>query len=224
MRTIVIAIITPNDDISLACTTSMLRLQQVTGRRTDVRLDVCIVPTFLEALNTFGDLADGDYVVAIDATVGIPPDFVLGVLDSKHPVVAGVYPLGTINWDRVGKVLRDPHDQEPINHAGNVYNVTPSGAGALQRYVAVSKVLELKVVAIAASKLREMAGPDISYEHSDKTKYLFAHDSVFENAYQNPYQTFARKVGDIVVDLESPCILSAPAQFAGCVGMRQTLR
>jgi len=222
-KTIVLAIVTVTDDISLACTTSLLRLQQMAGRRTDCRLDVHVVPSFLEALNLY---ASGDYVVVMDAMAGVPPEFVFGVLDAPHPVIAGVYPLPTVDWERVGKVLRDPESTEPIGHAGNVYNLVPA-SGSLKRYVPVSSVTELKILAVQSTLLEQLAGPDISYVDpvTNKPRYLFAHESVFKDAYQNAYQTFSRRLPcAIVADLDAPCVLSAPAQFAGCVGMRRVLR
>jgi len=222
-KTIVLAIVTPADELSLVCTTSLLRLQQMAARRGDVLLDVHIVPTFLEALNTY---ARGDYLAVLDANVGAPPEFVFGVLDSPaaaaHPLIAGVYPLPRVDWERVSKTAKDPAATEPLSHAGNVYNVTPGAATLAHRYAPVTALAELRALVVDCRVLARMAGPDISYVENGATKYLFAHESVWENSRQNEYQTFARKSGEsVVADLEAPCVLAAPAQFAGCVGMRQ---
>lgn len=223
-RKVVLAVVTTTDDISLACTTSLLRLQQLAARR-NVALDVHVVGSFLEALNTH---EHGDFVVAMDAACGVPPEFVFGLLDSKdHPVIAGVYPLAKVDWDRVGRVLADPLATEPLSHAGNVYNVTPSPGPGLHRYVPIKDVSELRVLGVSSAILAAMAGPHLSYTDSDgNDKTLFAYESVLDGAYQNPWQTFARLLGStpIVADLEAPCVFAAPAQFAGCVGMRSVLR
>jgi hypothetical protein len=222
---VVLAVITTTDELSLACTTSLLKLQQIAAQRSDLALDVHLVTSFLEALNTY---VRGDVVIMIDGAVGIPHEFVLGVLDSSHAVVAGVYPTARVDWDRVAKVLHDPSATEPLHHAGNVYNVTPDPGRGLVRYVPIRDVTELKVLAIKSSVLQAMAGPDISYDIQDGTAYLFTHESVFENKLQNVYQTLTRKLKDkgihIVADLDAPCTLAAPAQFAGCVGMRSAVR
>ena len=220
-KTIVLAIVTAADEISLACTTSLLRLQQMAARRGDVLLDVHIVPTFLEALNTY---ARGDYLAVLDANIGAPPEFVFGVLEPgvDAKLIAGVYPLPRVDWERVSKTAKDPAATEPLSHAGNVYNVTPGAATLAHRYVPVTALTELRALIVDCRVLQRMAGPDISYVDGGATKFLFTHDSVWENSRQNEYQTFARKSGETVVaDLEAPCVLAAPAQFAGCVGMRQ---
>lgn len=210
-----IAIITENEDVSLVCTTSLLRLQQLSSRREDIALDVHFVPTLLDALN----IGRGDYIVAVDAQCGFPAEFVFGVVESKHKAVAGVYPLPRVDWERVTKTLGSG-SKEPMEHAGNVYNLTPEVSG-MHRYLEVKKVEELRVLAIATSVLKNM--------QCDKygDKYLYCHESVHNNAYQNPTQTLARKLPKdvrLMADIEAPCVLSAPAQFAGCIGMRGFVR
>lgn len=222
----VVAIVTGNDELSLACMTSLLRLQQQQSTRgRQCQLDVHIVPTFLSALNLFDK---GDYIVVLDGAAGVPPEFVFGVIDSGQDAVAGVYPLPRIDWDRVETAVKNGNESEPVNHAGLTYNVTPT-TGPVRyglRYVPIDEVNELKVVAIASHVLRRMAGPDLSYEDDDGVRrYLFAHDSVFDNRFHNQFQTFARRLPvPLVADLEAPCIMTGPAQFAGCVGARKTLR
>lgn len=217
--TVVLAIVSKTDDVSLACTTSLLRLQQHAARREDIALDVHIVGDLLEALN----IGRGDYIVTIDAQCGFPVEFIFGLLDSGHKVVAGVYPLPRVDWDRVKKTL-ESESKEPLGHSGNVYNLTPVLGGGLQRYAPVKEVKELRVLAIATSVLAEMAGPCNSFGDG---KYLYCHDSVYEDVFQNPYQTLVRKLPSdvrVMADLDMPCVLSAPAQFAGCVGMRGFVR
>lgn len=222
MLSVVLAIVAPTDELSLPCTTCLLKLQQIAARRGDIKLEVNIVQTVLQALNQY---EHGDWVVVLDSMLGMPPDFVTGLLDCPRDVVAGVYPLPVVDWERVSSKIEGPETSdagaEPLHHAGNVYNVKPKSS-RMQRYVPVADVAELKLLAVRSSLLREMAGPDTSFVGG----HLFAYDSVYNDTLQNAYQTFARKVGleNIVADLESPCMLSAPAQFAGCVGMRTALR
>lgn len=214
--TVVLAIITKTEDVSLACTTSLLRLQQHAARREDVVLDVHIVPELNDALN----LVTGDYVVAIDAQCGFSPEFVFGAVNSKHPAVAGVYPLPKVDWDRVKKVLHSD-SKEPLCHAGNVYNLTPAVA-TMQRYLPVAKVEELRVLALKTSAIKDLMGPSTSY--AENTKHLVCHDAVYDDTFHNCYQTLFHKLPHMVADVEAPCVMSAPAQFAGCVGMRGSVR
>lgn len=222
MLSIVLAIVAPTDELSLPCTTCLLKLQQIAARRGDIKLEVSIVPTVLQALNQY---KQGDWVVVLDSMLGMPPEFVTGLFECQHDVVVGVYPLPVVDWNRVSSRVLGPETSragaEPLQHAGNVYNIKPK-ASRMQRYVPVADAAELKLLAVRSSLLQDMAGPTTSFEGGD----LFAYESVFDNQFQNVYQTFARKVGldRVVADLESPCMLSAPAQFAGCVGMRTALR
>jgi hypothetical protein len=216
--TVVLAIVTKTEDVSLACTTSLLRLQQQAARREDIVLDVHIVPELNDALN----LVSGDYVIAIDAQCGFTPEFVFGVVESEHSAVAGVYPLPKVDWARVKKVLHSDSSKEPLNHAGNVYNLTPA-VSTMRRYVPVTKVEELRVLALKSSLIKDLMGPSTSY--AGNTKHLLCHDSVYDDAFHNCYQTFFRKISQLLVaDVEAPCMMSAPAQFAGCVGMRASVR
>ena len=219
MHRVVLAIITHNEEISLVCTTSLLRLQQLAARRDDILLDVHLVPTFLDALNTYDK---GDFVFVLDGNIGMSPDFLFQAIASEHQVVAGVYPLPHVDWERVERVLRDDSSTEPLNHAGNVYNLTPSPGRGLTAYAKVKDVKELKVLCVKSSVLENLAGPETSYDKG----HLFTHDSVFFDKLQNEYQTLARKIGleNIMADLERPCTCAGPAQFTGCVGMRGSVR
>jgi hypothetical protein len=214
-KSAVLAIITATEEISLACTTSLLRLQQEAARRGNM-LSVTIVPTFLEALNSRNE--EFDYLIAIDGAAGVPPEFVFGVLDGTHEAVAGVYPLPQIDWDRITRALVREDSAEPIHHAGNVYNLTPTAGVNLARYVPVAKVEELRVLAVSTKVLDGIYGDPFGSDHR-----LYTCETVESGKLLNAYQTFARKVS-LVADLEAPCSLSAPATFAGCVGYRGYVR
>lgn len=235
-HTVTLAIVTNGgDEIGLACCCSLLQLQMHAARRTGLLLNIHIVPTFLEGLQSY---VHGDTLVVMDSMCGVPAEFVFGAVErgvaGHDDVLAGVYPLPSVNWERVGAVLADPDATEPVAHAGNTYNVAPQPGGALRRYapVMVQAVRELRVLAVPSRVLAAMASPDISYTAAAPdggttttkiTKHLFAYESVFEDAYANAYQTFVRRLPrgtGVLADLEAPCVLAAPAQFAGCVGMR----
>jgi hypothetical protein len=209
----VVAIVTTeSEEISTACVTSMLRLQQQAAQHGNA-LTVTIVPSFLEALNS--NLNGAEYLFVVNGNVGVPPEFFFGVFASGHDAVAGVYPLPKIDWTRVTRVLADEDASEPLAHAGNVYNLTPVAGRTLRRYVPVKNVQELRVVAIS-SKALESVVADAYGEHGEHK--LYAHDSVIDGKLHNPYQTFAHKLdaqvcATLVADLEAPCSLSAPASL-----------
>lgn len=218
-KSAVIAIVTEGEELSLTCTTSLLRLQQQAAQQGHA-LTVDLVPSFLEALNSTAQ--DADYLFIFDSNVGVPPEFVFGVLQGTHEAVAGVYPLPRIDWARITRVLADDAATEPIAHAGNVYNLTPATGHRLQRYVPVKEVSELRVLALSFALLESIEGDSYTDETGDKK--LYTRDTVVDGKFLNKYQTFARKVPSLVVDLEAPCNLNAPAMFAGCVGYRGYVR
>lgn len=227
---LVILAIVAKDDVSLQCTTSLMQLQQEAVQRQVCTLDLHIVSTFLEALNLYDK---GQYLVIIDGQCGVRPEFVFGLIASKHKVVAGVYPLPVVNWDRLALSLSKAHHTskpalEPIHHAGNVYNLTPANGG-FARYLPVKtgSVQDLRVLGLATQVLRDMAGPHNAFSVQGETKHLFAYDAVFDDTLHNPYQTFVRLLPasvTLMADVQEQCVLSGPAQFAGCVGMRGYVR
>ena len=219
-KSAVIAIVTENEEMSLACVTNLLRLQQRAAQRGNP-LTVNMVPTLLEALNS--DSHDADYLFVVDCNVGMSPEFVFGVLDGTHDAVAGVYPLPKIDWSRITRVLADPDATEPIEHAVNVYNLTPVARNRMQRYVPVKDVRELRALAISFDLVRAIEGDEYEDDGGAKRK-LYARESVVDGVLLNKYQTFARKIPSLVADLEAPCTLNAPAMFAGCVGYRGYVR
>jgi len=213
---IILAVVTPTEDVSLQCTTSLLRLQQSAASKTDVSLDFHIVSTLLEALNLY---TKGDVLLVVDGQCSVSSEFVFGGLDK--PCVLGIYPLAKVDWERVAKTVTIEGSQEPPGHTGNVYNVVPQ-ASTMSRYVLLQQVLEAKVLMIKTEEIQKIVGPHTQY---DQNKHLLCHDSVFEGIHQNQYQTFLRKLQcPVVGDLQEQCTLSGSAQFAGCVGMRGFVR
>jgi hypothetical protein len=217
---IVLAVVTKTEEISLQCTTSLLRLQQAIATKKDLVLDFNIVTSFLDALNLH---TKGDFLVIIDQQCSCSVEFVLGGL--QHPAVVGVYPLGQVNWKRIETRINTPGATEPLRHAGNVYNIIPAQA-SLSRYLPVQSVVESKVLMIKSEEIAKITGPHTEYTDAQGVrKDLLAHPSVFENTLQNEYQTFIRKLQcPLVADVQEQCTLSANAQFAGCVGQRGFVR
>lgn len=230
VTTVMLAVVSPTKEVSIACQTSLLRLQGAAAQRADLRLEITLEASFNDALNA---PTAADWVVVVDWCTGFPPEFVFGLLESAAAgagLVAGVYPLPTVDWERVGRVLgvgggAARASREPIAHAGNVYNVVLENTFE-GRYAPVAEARELGVLAVAKDVLEAVASPAISYTAPDgKTRYLYAHASVFEDALQTDHQTFVRRAArPLLADTACPCSLSGPAQFAGSASHRTRLR
>lgn len=217
---IILAVVTTTEEVSLQCTTSLLRLQQTVATRKDLALDFHVVSSFLDALQLH---SRGEYLVIVDQKCGFTADFVLAGL--QHPAVVGVYPLGQVDWKRVETRINSPGSQEPLHHAGNVYNIVPANT-MLARYIALQSVIECRVLILHSEEIAKITGPHTEYiDANGDAKHLLTHSSVFENQLQNEYQTFIRKLQcPVVADVQEQCTMSANAQFAGCVGQRGFIR
>ena len=230
VKNVSFAIVTPNEDVCLQCATSLLRLQQTAARKPDIHLDIHFVSSFLDALNVVS-VEDNKWLIIVDASCGIPDQFVYHAIESGKDMVLGVYPLARVDWNRVSTRLNcDETDTEPLAHAGNVYNVTPKSA-AYNRYVTVADAEETKIMCVSTAALRKISGPHTSFVQPN-SGHLFTHDSVNVkdgiSQRSNVYQTIVRKFLDhglsVVADIENQCTNSGNAQFAGCVGLRGFVR
>jgi hypothetical protein len=124
-----------------------------------------------------------------------------------------------VKWDRVERLLKAGVTTERREHMGNVYNVSLSNGA--QRYVPVTDIKELKIMAMRREVLDAFPRDGAAYDGG----VLFACEGVHGAKLENAWQRFVRVSGTrVVADVETPCILSAPAAFAGCVGQRRVLR
>lgn len=221
---IIFAVITRTDDISLQCTTSLLKLQQLAARRQDLVMDFHILGCVGDALNMY---AQGDYLVIVDGQNGVPPEFVFGAIDSTHPAVFGVYPLAKVDWERVKSRVQDETATEPLGHAGNVYNIVPKHA-TMGRYVPVDSINESKVMVLKCSVVESMAGDHTKTTKDGKEYHILHYESSADGEFNTPDQTFFRALQQytpvVLADIQEQCTYSGNAQFAGCVGQRGFVR
>lgn len=215
--TLIVAIVTGTDDISLQCTTSLLKLQQHAAQKA-IKIDFHIVKTYHDALNMYTRC---DYLAVIEGQCGFSPTMVLHAIETEQSAVYGVYPLGKVDWTRVDTRLKNPSG-EPLGHAGNVYNIVPK-ASSLSRYVPIDSVKDSKVMILKSTVIDAMTGPHTSTNNG----HILWYDSSFENTYQTPPQTFFRLLSQhtpVMADTHEQCTLSANAEFSGCVGQRGFIR
>ena len=219
-KKVILAVVTQTEDVSLQCTTSLLRLQQAAARRPDVHLDIHIVSTLLEALNI--NPSDNQWLVIVDGTCGVPDAFVFQAIAADKDMVLGIYPLPRVDWDRISAYL-SAKSNEPVEHTGNVYNIKPRNV-LYSRYVAVDTVNDAKIMCISLAALKSLSGPHTA----GNNMHLYTHDAIFGGRFYTPYQTLVKKFQDtnlsVVADVENQCTISGNAQFAGCVGARGFVR
>lgn len=216
-ETVLLAVVAPTDDVSLQCTTSLLKFQQHMATKA-VSMDFHIVKSVREALNLFPRCT---WLVVIDGQCGFSSTFISDALESGHGAIYGVYPLPTVNWPRVQERLQSG-DGEPIGHAGNVYNLVPKSA-SLAQYVPVQSVTDSKVMILRSDIIDTITGPHTSCEDGHVVWY----DSSYQNQYHTPAQTFFRLLSQhttVMADIREQCTVSGNAQFSGCVGQRGFLR
>ena len=220
---IIFAVVTHTDEISLQCTTSLLKLQQLAARRADLVMDFHIINSVGDALNMY---SDGDYVVVVDARNGFSADFIFGAIDGGRDAVYGVYPLSQVDWERVNARVQSVSSSEPMGHAGNVYNVVPEGS-SMSRYIPIKSIKESKVMILRASVIEQMVGEHTKTVKNGKPFHIIHFESSSDDELLNPDQTFFKALQRhcaVVADLEEQCTLSGSAQFAGCVGQRGFVR
>jgi hypothetical protein len=220
---IIFAVVTHTDELSLQCTTSLLKLQQLAARRADLMMDFHIMNSVGDALNMY---SKGDYVVIVDGRNGFSADFIFGAIEAGHKAVYGVYPLPQVDWERVKARVQNENATESLAHAGNVYNIVPQES-SMSRYVPIKSIKESKVMILQAAVIESMVG-----EHTKTTKngsefHILHFESSSDNLLLNPDQTFFKSLQGhctVLADLQEQCTVSGSAQFAGCVGQRGFVR
>jgi len=220
---VILAVVCPTDEVTLSCMSSLLRLHLAVAERRNVSLNIHLLTNLNDALNIGAKESTSDaWIVVVDGAVGFPAEFVIDLLNGKAPddtIVAGVYPTAVVKWDRVERLLKAGTTTERREHMGNVYNVSLSSG--TQRYVPVSAVKELKVMAMRRAVLDAFPNAGAAYDDG----ILFATEGVHDGKLENAWQRFVRMAGrTVVADVEAGCTLSAPAAFTGCVGQRRVLR
>lgn len=199
-------------EMSTQCSIGLLKLQSQIART--AQLELHFAETLEDALVMFADKKEATTLVAMDGRVGFPPDFVMHALAPEAPeFVVGVFPLPVTDWARVEKRIQTPSQgAEPLATVGYTYNVTPKTA--LARYAEVDRTKKLTIKALALSR----SAFDTFYTAFHKGKFLQAStlkprkiDDLLSALYP----------GTIYADLDAQCMLTGPAEFAGCVGTRR---
>lgn len=219
--TIVLCVVTNGrQEVSLACAVSMLRLQNALMMSpSPLRADMHFVESLDDALNVLHRHADAAGALIADHGIGFDAEFAFRALRSGLPLVAGTYPLPTVDWERVKQA---PENEDP-GFWGNVYNVTPTGRFNAQGYARVSAA-RLGLVWVSKAAVAEIARkhPELA---TDDGYVPFALAGVYDGKRLDGNDRFLQLYdGEIWADIERPATSTGPLEFGGCVGSRQVLR
>lgn len=212
-------------EVSLMAAISMLRLQiRLMASQTPIRADMHFVPDINAALHTVYATEDADEqagALVVDGSMGFDTDFVLRALDAPDvPLLLGVYPLPTIDWDRVRTC---PAGEDPQNW-GNVYNVQPLSAPDARGYVVVDRTSHLGMLWLRAGVLRDIAArhPEVVGGEGD---CAFACAGKYDGLTVSAHRRFLDLYGGrILADPRAGASSSGATEFGGCVGARNVLR
>lgn len=150
-KTIVAVVVHDGSTISIACMSTLLQLQQQAVLRASMRIETTFVRTAEDAFKRM-DEDDFEVMCVISGDVGVSPDFFFAAIASDAPLaIWGVSPLPQMHWDAVAARVKDgTATEEPIEHAGLQYNVTPVGPwDGAARYLSI-ETPDLKHLSVCA--------------------------------------------------------------------------
>lgn len=226
-RTSVLLCIVTNNrhDVSLMCAVSMLRLQtRLISHPTPLAADIHFVSTFDDALNVLLYHPKAVGMLVVEGCMGMPAEFLTTAMASSDPVVVGTYPLPVIDWDRVTRRGSGGGD-EPMEHSGNVYNVTPIPGATLREdgYVQVGPDAKLGVAWIRKSVVEDIVRrhPEVLGTETASLGCPGVYGGVRMDAHRRFLSLWG---GAVVADTRHGMTSSGPTEFGGCVGTRAVLR
>lgn len=208
-------------EVSTHFAMSLLRLQMEAAGMENFEMAVTFLNTLNDALNVAAKDESVDTLVAVDTRVSFPPGFVLQ--DQKKDFVVGAYPLPVTDWDRLSRACKTT-SKEPLERAGNVYNVVPK-AETIDFGTATVAIASVKSLGAVKLTKKALLGLALAAPTADSGEKLFHVEAIDGGAYLSKNE-FLMKLHnrDVFADLEHPCSFTGAAEFAGCVGQRETLR
>lgn len=223
---LVICVVTgARSDVTLMTAISMLRLQSRIIAEQGIKAEMHFMATLNDALEMVHSTAEGDAgALVVSGTHGFDAQFVIRAMRTDVPLLLGVHPLPTIDWERV---KTQPAGEEP--HCwGNVYNVKPARGGAVDEhgYMEAEAVSALDVMWLRARVLRDIVArhPEVRAGGA-AGGCAFACEGVYDNARALAHERFLKLYGGkILADPEACATSSGPTEFGGRVGARSVLR
>jgi hypothetical protein len=140
---------------------------------------------------------------------------------SGLPLVTGVYPLPTIDWDRV----QSQPAGEDTHSWGVQYNVEPAAAGPGYVKAKSPESAKLGLAWIRKSAVEAVVRDHPDIATADGQYASLAVPGIVDGQRLSGSERFLRMYGkEVWVDVEHPASSSGPMEFGGCVGARHVLR
>lgn len=219
----VCVIVGPDQQVSLMCAVSMLRMQMLVMTLPEpMRTLMHFVRSFDEALNVL-HASDAVGAFVVQGSMGFETDFPVTCICNDLSVVACTYPLPRVDWERVKSM---PIGGEPPEFWGNSYNVTPLEPVAGKDFVRVDpQTAQLGAVWVAKRVVEDIARRRPDLVSADGKVASFGAPGVYEGRALNEYQRFLSLYGgEVWTDLQRQATSSGLTEFGGSVGARTVLR
>lgn len=215
------------NESSISFAMGMLRAQAELLTRRDVAVNVGLYTSMHEVLNSFYKRGF-DVLVAIDSLLGVNERFITRNIWCTHDLVAGVYPLPHIDWEKV-KEKTQAGSAEPTALQGLDYNVSGiRGADLGSKYLTIDPPADMRAFVLKRSVLEAavQAHPEIAFTNgAGETEYNFWTTRVVDNRRLTEAENLcALWGGPVHADYEYQLQNFGPLDFAGCVGNRQVIR
>lgn len=210
-------------DATLQCAMSLLRFQTTLATHHEpLHVDMHFVRTLDDALNALWAAKDAEGCAVVRSSIGFDAQFVLRSLNSGRDVVAGVYPLAVVDWDRVAS--QPP--AEPPSHWGNKYNVTPVSGETEDGYVTADATdAELGLVWVRRAVLESIVARHPGVLTADGDAGAFAAPGVYGGRRVGEHARFLELyAGPLAADVRCQAVNTGPTEFGGAVGARKVLR
>lgn len=232
-KKVLVCVVASSDrgDVSIITAQSLVKLQMrmMTDPTVGMTIDLSFVRTFDDALSLLWKRQDADAALVVSGTQSFQPDFLVEAVRSGLPLVAGTCPLPVIDWERVKSWTSKP-DAEPLDQAGNVYNVSLTGTYDKHGYgLARREDAHLNTVLVRRAALEDIAArhPEVlaGDDAQDPPDASFATAGTYDGVKMTEHQRFLHLFGgDVWADLQRPGVTMGLTEFGGCVGLRTVLR
>ena len=222
---VIIAIITEGrGDMTLQTCVSILNLQMTlmtspNGFHADLRF----YKTSNEALTALYTEKDFGGAYIINFSTGVPGDFATKAWNSNKDVVVGIYPLPTIDWDRVKANIANT--AESLENTGAVYNLSLAGIPDENGYAKVKSIKDAGVMFIKREVVDVIVADNPDVVTKDGKHSSLCLDGVYDGVYMTGIERFSKLYGNLMYgDTVRTVNKCGPCDYVGIVGKRSQIR
>lgn len=163
MPNVLIAGLSSDGNVSMSYANTMIQVTTKLMSTPDVKMYYDIVPSLNDALLLFSSKSEFEYLVAVDTSYNVDPDFLLQFDPAKDFVVAPT-PKPEIHWDRVRQKIVDTYENPPLT--GVEYDVDLSKVRDMDNscrfgIVATAGLRILKISRVVLTKLLAHSPPQL---------------------------------------------------------------